>query len=213
MADPIAIRFLQPRPPYNTGEVAGLCRCKRLYSSNLARPSAPPMLASTCRRRLPVRAAPTPAASEVGEMAIAGSETLRAIITVEDRTAVAALHAINQRFAAFGAPLRRISGGLKEIGEEAGLARLGEHAKGAFEHLHRLHGAVTSILAPLGALSALFQRRRHCRGDQIDRRIWRAFAACFPRDRPVARPGSAASNMRQGWPMSTQRRPIRGSSI
>ena len=87
-------------------------------------------------------------------MAIAGSETLRAIITVEDRTA-AALHAINQRFAAFGSPLRRISGGLKEIGEEAGLARLGEHAKGAFEHLHRLHGAVTGILAPLGALSAL----------------------------------------------------------
>ena len=87
-------------------------------------------------------------------MAIAGSETLRAIITVEDRTA-AALHAINQRFAAFGAPLRRIGSGLKEIGEEAGLARLGEHAKGAFEHLHRLHEAVTDILAPLGALSAL----------------------------------------------------------
>lgn len=86
-------------------------------------------------------------------MAIA-EETLRAIITVEDRTA-GALAAIRGRLGAFAALPQHISKRFKELGEETGLAKVGEHAKGAAEHVRRLHGALTDVLRPLGALTAM----------------------------------------------------------
>jgi hypothetical protein len=84
---------------------------------------------------------------------MASDQTLRAIITVLDRTAEP-IHQINARFEAMGAPLREISSRVSELAEEVGLKRIGEHAKKAFEQVRHLGEAVLEIAGPLAALGA-----------------------------------------------------------
>lgn len=82
---------------------------------------------------------------------MASDTTLRAIITVLDQTA-APLKAINERFAGFSAPLSRIWGALSDIGEETGLAKIGERAGEAFEQVRHLGEGLLEIAGPLAAL-------------------------------------------------------------
>lgn len=84
---------------------------------------------------------------------MASDQTLRAIITVLDRTAEP-LHQINQRFTALGAPLREIGSRVNELAEETGLKGIGEHAREAFEHVRRLGEGLLEIAGPLAALGA-----------------------------------------------------------
>src|SRR5487761_1539782 len=72
---------------------------------------------------------------------MAAEETLKAVITVEDRTA-GALGAIRSRLAAFGALPQHITQRFKRLGEETGLAKVGEHAKAAGERVKGLHERV-----------------------------------------------------------------------
>ena len=81
-------------------------------------------------------------------------QTLRAIITVLDRTA-APLHAINARFAAMSAPLRTIGDRLGTIAEESGLATLATRARGALGEVRNLTSGVVSLAGSLTGLAAV----------------------------------------------------------
>ena len=84
---------------------------------------------------------------------MASDQTLRAIITVLDRTAEP-MHQINARFAAMAMPLRDISSRIGELAEESGLKAVGEHARGAFEHVRHLGEGLLELAGPLAALGA-----------------------------------------------------------
>ena len=85
---------------------------------------------------------------------IMADQTLRAIITVLDRTA-APLHAINARFAAMSAPLRTIGDRLGTIAEESGLATLATRARGALGEVRNLTSGVVSLAGSLTGLAAV----------------------------------------------------------
>lgn len=85
---------------------------------------------------------------------MAAEETLRAVITVIDRTA-APLHAINARFAAMSAPLRQVAGRLGNLANEAGLTAVAHHARHAAGEIRALGGELLDIAKPLATLGAL----------------------------------------------------------
>src|SRR5487761_388773 len=85
---------------------------------------------------------------------MAAEETLKAVITVEDRTA-GALGAIRSRLAAWGALPQHITQRFKRLGEETGLAKVGEHAKAAGERVKGLHERISGLIPALGGLGAL----------------------------------------------------------
>ncbi len=84
---------------------------------------------------------------------MASDQTLRAIITVLDRTAEP-VHAINARFQAMSLPLREIGSRISEFAEETGLKAIAEHARGAWEHVSQLGERLRDIAGPLAALGA-----------------------------------------------------------
>lgn len=84
---------------------------------------------------------------------MASDQTLRAIITVLDRTAEP-IHQINNRFNAMGAPLREVGSRISELAEEVGLKRIGEHAREAFAHVRELGASILEMAGPLAALGA-----------------------------------------------------------
>ena len=92
---------------------------------------------------------------------MASDQTLRAIITVLDRTSEP-IRQINARFAAMSAPLRQIQSRVGELGELTGITRIGESAKNALEHVRGLGEGLLHMAEPLVALGAAasVQRRR-----------------------------------------------------
>jgi len=80
-------------------------------------------------------------------------QTLRAVIEIADRTA-GPLAGITQKFAAFEARIQRIPEHLKRLGEDTGVARLGEHFRETSEHARGLVERVGEIIGPLGVLAA-----------------------------------------------------------
>src|SRR5487761_1550752 len=84
---------------------------------------------------------------------MAAEETLKAVITVEDRTA-GALGAIRSRLAAVGALPQHNNQRFKRLGEETGLAKVGEHAKAAGERVKGLHERISGLIPALAGLAA-----------------------------------------------------------
>jgi hypothetical protein len=84
---------------------------------------------------------------------MASDQTLRAIITVLDKTAEP-LHQISARFEHYGSLVHGIGRRLAVLGEETGLARIGEHAAAAFEKVKHLGEGLLELAGPLAALGA-----------------------------------------------------------
>ncbi len=84
---------------------------------------------------------------------MASDQTLRAIITVLDRTSEP-LRQINARFASMSSPIRQIGSRIGELGELTGLANIGTQAKNALEHVRGLGQGLLSLAGPLAALGA-----------------------------------------------------------
>jgi len=85
---------------------------------------------------------------------MASDQTLRAIITVLDRTAEP-IHQINARFAAMSAPLREIGSRIGQLAEETGIKSIGVHARQAFQQVEHLGASVLRLAGPLAALGGL----------------------------------------------------------
>ena len=111
-------------------------------------------------------------------------QTLRAIITVLDRTSEP-IRQINTRFAAMSSPLREIGSRIGELAELSGIKNIGENAKEALEHIHHLGEGLLEMAGPLAALGAAgsvaglvenSKRRRNSPRTSISaqrRRAWR----------------------------------------
>ncbi len=84
---------------------------------------------------------------------MASDQTLRAVITVLDRT-VEPLHQLNARFTALGAPLREIGSRVSALAEETGLKTIGEHAGEAFAKVQELGKSLLEATGVLGTLGA-----------------------------------------------------------
>lgn len=84
---------------------------------------------------------------------MASDQTLRAIITVLDKTSEP-IRQINARFAAMSSPLRQISSRVAELGELTGIKNIGEDAKNAFEKVAHLGEGLLEMAGPLAALGA-----------------------------------------------------------
>ena len=84
---------------------------------------------------------------------MAADQTLRAIITVLDRTSEP-IRQINTRFAAMSSPLRQIGSRISELGELTGIKNIGEHAGAALEKVRGLGEGLLAMAGPLAALSA-----------------------------------------------------------
>jgi hypothetical protein len=84
---------------------------------------------------------------------VASDQTLRAIITVLDKTAEP-IAQINARFRAMSLPLREISSRIGELAEQTGIRAIGEHAGHALEQVRHLGEGLMEIAGPLAALGA-----------------------------------------------------------
>jgi hypothetical protein len=84
---------------------------------------------------------------------VASDQTLRAIITVLDRTSEP-IRQINARFAAMSAPLRQIGSRIGALAEETGIKGIGQDAMAAAQSIGHLGAGLLRLAGPLAGLGA-----------------------------------------------------------